>query len=685
MKKTIYSLLAFVAASLVVSCQKNEVVESPKAQPNEVKMITVSCILPTADPDTKVTLTKEDGKGKTRWENGDEVLFHGALVGTSGDDIYSYVATAHDVSADGQTASFTIPDIAMRFNHDNINWRDQKYKTDLYAVYPASAVADFADGDEWFFISAFKNTNHLLLAACNDTRVSGGMTFEFINLTGALSFVVNDDGIDGGFDAYAISGNNSETVGYTNYCVKMDINGDKDSKDYRTLYVGSDGPGPSSGNLTTILVEDWDGADGTTVNTVFFPNGVNFTNGFTIKFFKNGDEVRRVSTATAKNIAVGKWLDLGNITSHLYKYTPPAKHDSSIGCPADDSDYDLSKDGSANCYIVDGSVSAYAEKVFKFKAYKGNSSANVGKINSVEILWETWNNAETVTENSVIAAVDYDKQPANEYYEICFKMPATLHAGNAVIAAKDNTDNILWSWHIWVPSTTITVYTGNAHTTNLQSRNLGALTDAVASTTEMIDVTSLGLLYQWGRKDPFVGPKRVTEDYPNGATVSKNAMSINDGQISLAESIAHPTLYGKYGGDWCSDHNAEYWGDTGAKTIYDPCPPGYRVPKRAKSGTNLWSDTSLTTVAEWTTAGWEYNGTYHWFTVGTPAAVFPLTGYLDGGSYNRVLSRTVIWNAHPDGDDNAYNRYVYYSSSNPQGRNYSHNKSRGYSVRCAAE
>lgn len=681
MKKIFYSL-AIVAISLVVSCQKNEVVESPEAQPNEVKMITVSCTLPTADSDTKVTLTKEDGKGKTRWENGDEVLFHGALVGTSGDDIYSYVATAHDVSADGQTASFTIPDIAMRFNHDNINWRDQKYKTDLYAVYPASAVADFADGDEWFFISAFKNTNHLLLAACNDTRVSGGMTFEFINLTGALSFVVNDDGIDGGFDAYAISGNNSETVGYTNYCVKMDINGDKDSKDYRTLYVGSDGPGPSSGNLTTILVEDWDGADGTTVNTVFFPNGVNFTNGFTIKFFKNGDEVRRVSTATAKNIAVGKWLDLGNITSHLYKYTPPAKHDSSIGCPADDSDYDLSKDGSANCYIVDGSVSAYAEKVFKFKAYKGNSSANVGKINSVEIMWETWNNAETVTKKSVIAAVDYDKQPANEYYEICFKMPATLHAGNAVIAAKDDKDNILWSWHIWVPANTITAADYGIYTSGkaMHDRNLGALSVAVASNDSKIDVTSVGLVYQWGRKDPFPGPSSIETEgtYYSFATVAGTAPSAKTCQLSIEESILQPTTFAKGSNDWLSTSDGSLWGDNTSKTIYDPCPVGYRVPNRDKSNNNYLFAAKLNTAT-----GWSFNKDNYWFTLGNPATVFPCAGYNDGGT-SKATFRTVLWNAHHDGDhpDTAYNIYVY---SGPAFANYAHGKSRGYYVRCVAE
>jgi len=684
MKKVVYSLLALAASTLVFSCIKNTA-EEPVVNSQAEKFITVTCTINTPAPDSKVTLTKEDGKGKTKWEEGDEVFFHGAFVGTSGDDVYSYVATAHDVSADGKSASFTIPAIAKRFNHDEISWRGEKYKTDLYAVYPASAVADFENGDEWYFISAFKKTNHLLLAGCNDTRVDDGMTFEFMNLTGALSFVVSDDGITGGFDAYSISGNNGETVGYTNYCVKMDINGETDSKDYRTLYVGSDGPGPSSGELTTILVEDWNGANGTTVNTVYFPNGVNFSAGFTIKFFKDGNEIRRVSTSTATDIAVGKWLDLKDITSHMYTYTPPATHNSTIGCPADDSDYNLSKSSSANCYIVDGSVSANAEKVFKFKAYQGNSTTNVGTIDSAVLLWETWNDAEAVTENSVIYAVDYDKQAANDYYEICFKMPSTLHEGNALIAAKDAMGNILWSWHIWVPATTIESIDNGIHTVAMMDRNLGALRATVASNEAKIDVTSMGMWYQWGRKDPFPGPSSIdTPDaYPGFATVAgTNPTRDGDAQFTIAESIKNPTVM--VGNDtdkkdWLSVSDGTLWGDASSKSRFDPCPIGYRVPNRDKKKP-LW-DGKMNEAT-----GWAYNKDNYWFTVGDPVSVFPCAGYCNGGTAKTTF-RTVLWNAHHDGDspETAYNIYVYYSSETVKFGNYGHNKHRGNYVRCCLE
>ena len=692
-------LLALAAAVMAFSCQRVAEIdvfdETPSTEidevrPTDVKMVTVSCTIADVDPESKVTLTNDGSVGKTEWENGDEVLFHGAFVGTSGSDYYSYVAAAHDVSGDGKTAQFTIPEIAMRFNHSNINWTSDARTTDIYAIYPASAAADFSDGDEWYFISAFKNTNHLLLAGVNDTRVDGGYSFTFINLTGALSFKVNSDGT-GGFDSYTFCGNNNEVLGYTNYCIKTDRTGD--TNDYRTLYTGSDGPGPTSGEIHSITVgsamSPWTGHDGTTINTIYFPNGANFSSGFTIKFYKDGSEVRRVSTNTAKNVAVGKYLDLGTITSHMYTYTPPTPHNNNIGVDVDAAEtINLSASATANCYMIDGSDAANAGASFKFKATKGKggdvlkggtAAVNIGgdEDNDVVLLWATKNTDSAPTATEIITAVDYDLQGDGDPY-IVFKTPSTIVPGNAVIAAKNSSGDILWSWHIWIPETTVSTVDYGIHTTAMMSRNLGALIDAEASTS-LIDVTSIGLFYQWGRKDPFPGPATNTEDYPDGASVVGASMSINDGQISLSQSIQNPLLYGKYSGDWCSDHNAEYWGDSGSKSQYDPCPPGYRVPKRDEAE-DLWWTNETEFLAK---TGWEYNDTYNWFTLGSPKAVFPLTGYIDSGTYNRVQKgRTAIWNSHVDGDNSAYCRYVY---EGPRAVRYAHNKSKGYSVRCCVE
>ena len=67
-----------------------------------------------------------------------------------------------------------------------------------------------------------------------------------------------------------------------------------------------------------------------------------------------------------------------------------------------------------------------------------------------------------------------------------------------MIAVKDGA--ILWSWHIWYPEAEVA---GIASKTGYEvmNMNLGAMRNTAG------DVSSYGLLYQWGRKDPFVGPR----------------------------------------------------------------------------------------------------------------------------------------------------------------------------------
>ena len=415
---------------------------------------------------------------------------------------------------------------------------------------------------------------------------------------------------------------------------------------------------------------------------------------------KSGDIVKTAKVTSAIDINHGKLLPLGDITSKLKPYVAPSSHDSSIDMT---SAIDLSSSASANCYLLDSNVSVAADQVYTFKAYKGNSSVGVGTIASTCVLWETYNNNTSVDDNSVIAEVDYDKQPSDDFYTIVFKMPNPLHAGNAVIAAKNSGGNILWSWHIWVPSTDVSSADYGIHTSGkvVMDRNLGALVVATASPSEDIPIESVGLFYQWGRKDPFVGPSVIDEGkYPAAAKVAGEERTADKVQITLAQSIENPTFFarGLYGPDkddpakeaqqnpdWCSSSSADYWGgDEGAKTIYDPCPAGFRVPRR-DSDKALWAS-DITTQT-----GWSYNADHYWFTLGSPATVFPAVGWIDGGSM-KTSFRVGIWNTHSDSWTNGYgyNHYAGYArrlyiDGGLQQRNSSVNKSLGYSVRCVAE
>ena len=118
---------------------------------------------------------------------------------------------------------------------------------------------------------------------------------------------------------------------------------------------------------------------------------------------------------------------------------------------------DLSAAGKANCYIVPTSGDFVIDA-----ATQGNSeSEQVGEWTSAELLWE--DNRELIT----------DLYGDPESKRIFF---STAAAGNAVIAVKDASGKILWSWHIWAtdfdPNAKTLKYTNdNGSTWEFMDRN----------------------------------------------------------------------------------------------------------------------------------------------------------------------------------------------------------------------
>jgi len=331
----------------------------------------------------------------------------------------------------------------------------------------------------------------------------------------------------------------------------------------------------------------------------------------------------------------------------------------------------LSKKESANSYLV------YAPGEYKFKAVKGNSEESVGEVAKAEILWETYNNDQEVTPGSVIANVAY----ADGF--ITFATPEVLLPGNAVIAAKDANDVILWSWHIWVPATEIVNNTYSLYSLPMMDRNLGALVAATA--TAEAPVESYGFLYQWGRKDPFPGPAAVSGSAFAKTSGPAPSQLSGDGateacKITLEQSIQNPLLMGRMNNKgWITPANNELWLDE-SKTIYDPCPPGYRVPARDAEQPLHGSDYTAVT-------GWTESKDFHIFGMGDPVAVFPFAGYLDdydpasGVAKNGL--RALYWTAHKSDDETAYGMNVRETTSGGNAHKLgSAGKSRGASVRC---
>ena len=518
---------------------------------------------------------------KTAWAAGDQIVVHGEYA----KDQVTVTLSAGDISGDGKTATVQV-DGLYPYKRDDC-------ASSLYASWPASMSDNLK---HCFFYSKFSTTNAPLLAACND-----GDTFRFQNICGVLSMTV-----DGDYEGFSLSTPKKEAIGYDFLQVKL-----TDQEQLYRQFVGQP-------------VIQLDGNQDGSEILVFLPDETYFEAGFILKLKEGGDYTKIYKYNEPVEITRGAVVALGDISADIQHYDNPFSADVK----------DLDTDGNANCYIVNAPGS------YKFKSVYGNKSTDyILDVADAVILWETWNDLSEVTPNSVLASASF----AEDF--IIIRTPDTLKPGNALVAARDEAGKILWSWHIWIPATPVkTANFGGIMGVDLMDRNLGALV-ATADTDAQIDPTSYGMMYQWGRKDPFTAAGDFNSSVP--ATYVGVPETLASGQISLEEAIEDPRLLGHINnGDWCLTPNNEFWADAN-KTIYDPCPPGYRVPKKA-TGNPFWSsDLSAQ-------AGWGVNLTAGWLKVGSPeAGVFPIAGYRDDYGVTELAKvgvRTLYWTSQASDD-----------------------------------
>jgi uncharacterized protein (TIGR02145 family) len=223
-------------------------------------------------------------------------------------------------------------------------------------------------------------------------------------------------------------------------------------------------------------------------------------------------------------------------------------------------------DGMSNCYIMEPNESKEFS-ILRAYTYEKETFTNTLRTGGeytgefyVEKIWD---------DNNVIQR--YVTPPFQTSTTRVMSVATTNNVGNALLAVKRSDNHeIIWSYHIWVTS-----YKGenpilmaNGH--KFMDRNLGA-------TANDLEPTAYGLLYQWGRKDPF------RDDSYNPTYVDS---SVDNGTIIY--SIKNPTHFIKgvetdgTNNDWLygSTRNDYLWNEqaTNTKTIYDPCPHGWRVP-----------------------------------------------------------------------------------------------------------
>ncbi|MBR4087970.1 MAG: hypothetical protein IKK19_01530 [Bacteroidales bacterium] len=239
--------------------------------------------------------------------------------------------------------------------------------------------------------------------------------------------------------------------------------------------------------------------------------------------------------------------------------------------------------------------------------------------------------------------------------------------GNAVIAVYDNNRNILWSWHIWITDTPQEIpYTENGTEIVILDRNLGATAarwDGSETSSGNV-LETYGLYYQWGRKDPSMGPPEwnyspinmITAPYYDYASDKYDAAEVvRLAAPTLKDAVENPMYLimptaqtQSYYFNWLHAKIDFLWGyNTSSgrttKTIYDPCPYGYRV-SGGELG-DLFSYAMYNAGAEGTFTNTEYGQIVSVNTVSGESAeksefYFPYTGYkgVDRGLNSLVCS-----------------------------------------------
>lgn len=187
--------------------------------------------------------------------------------------------------------------------------------------------------------------------------------------------------------------------------------------------------------------------------------------------------------------------------------------------------------------------------------------------------------------------------------------------GNALVNGLDAAGNVVWSWLFWIAGDAPQDVTVGAYT--FMDRNIGAIT--LDEKSEL----SVGLAYQYGRKDPFPGIQfsqyALRPVYGADNAEVNIPLAINEAQNNLENTIKNPTIYycnkyfsgQKHNYSWITtdattfgaDNFKALWENNGKKSDYDPCPAGYQVaPKAAWDGVKevateiveIWDDDYVT-------------------------------------------------------------------------------------------
>ena len=311
---------------------------------------------------------------------------------------------------------------------------------------------------------------------------------------------------------------------------------------------------------------------------------------------------------------------------------------------------------------------------------------------------------------------------------------ADIQSGNAVVAVKKGGTTV-WSWHLWfapkdaLDKIPVTNYQGKVYNFTKETlgwkptqwsgstydkartvkvkvvqtiKNGGVAQETVINITQKPGNVRKGVttLYQWGRKDAFPGV--ATSDLKAGG-ITENAGN----NMSITNNIQNPDKFYIYGSSmytnygyynlWSADNTVTGGNNTGndnpvVKTVYDPCPVGFKMPANnaftgfTTTGLNSTSQSELNVdgTDNWQT--YQNNFGHNFWTNSSKTATinFPASGLRNSydGSLSNVGGNGYYWSAVPNftggGCDLGFlSGYVLPLSGNP--------RASGFAVRAVSE
>ena len=292
---------------------------------------------------------------------------------------------------------------------------------------------------------------------------------------------------------------------------------------------------------------------------------------------KNGDEVVLSSEIAGKNYVAGK----------AYEVSVDAEEP--MGDPID-----LSAKETANSYIVSaaGYYSIDATVAGNGKAARLSSAFAPYAYPAYDASTRT---VSGLTGNSVAVILNQNNCVSNVKYKdgkILFK--ATGAEGNAKVTLTNNGIGV-WTWHIWCTDApaALAYYIEEADLIyHIMDRNMGAISDGTDNATcEEVS----GLYYQYGNplgytyEDFYNQGHQGYEVNLGAAGTMQYALALNPNKPTLNiandyswffiyyDGVSEKSTYAPlWGGGSDIDSSLKY-GDEVVKTIYDPCPAGYKI------------------------------------------------------------------------------------------------------------